>query len=149
MKTNKILTSSFFTLFLGIPLLFGVAATFLMSSSIRAFPNSSLSATLISISGNLQAGVFPDPDELPDGNLPQGNIETDFLPSIINILLALVSTILLGALLTSGTLFIIHFGDEEQLKTAKGILKWSIAGVIIILVAYAVVQGVTKLQFNK
>lgn len=146
---QKLFSSSFLTLFVQIPLLFGFAMTFFLNSSLKAFPDSSLSATILSLAPELQAGVFPDPDEVPDGNLPQGNIESEFLPSIINILLAIISTVLLGTLLTAGTLFIIHFGNEEKITTAKGIIKWCFAGIIIIVVAYALVQGVTNLTFDR
>jgi|GEM_PF-4454115 len=138
----------FINLFLIIPFCCGIALTFFLQLDRAAFPNSAIATALQTFPQALRAGVYPEPDEIPDGNIPQGTIEKDFLPTFINILLALISTIDLGAMLFSGTMFVIHFGDEEKLKMAKGILKLSVVGLIIILVAYAIVQGVTQLTFN-
>lgn len=149
MKLRSLFSQHFFFLFGALPLLCGCALLLFFLSTQQAFPGTSLLSHESFIGDVLMAGVYPDFDEVPDGNLPQGNIEDEFLPTLIDILLALMSTVVLVTLLVSATLFIIHFGDEEKLKNAKALLKWAAVGVIIIIVAYATVRGVTQLTFER
>ncbi len=50
--------------------------------------------------------------------------------------------------LVSGFMMITSFGDSEQREKAKKMLYWSILGIIFIVLAYAIVQGVTSLEFG-
>lgn len=149
MKLKSLFAPGFFHLFCALPVLCGIVILIILLNAQQAVPATSLAPDNTILSETLLAGVYPEPDEVPDGNLPQGEIESEFLPTIINIFLTLVSTVVLGVLLVSATLFIIHFGDEEQLKNAKSWMKWSVVGIVIIIVAYAIVQGVTELTFER
>ena len=137
---HKPTTSGLWQIFLGLPLSCGIVLTLMLGALSTTGPG-------LDFAESLQADVYPNPDEVPDGNLPTGELESEFLPAIIDILLALMSTVVLGVMLTSATLYIIHFGDEEQLKTAKGLWKWGIAGVIVMIVAYTSVEALTQLNF--
>ena len=149
MRLKSIFSPGFFHLFFSVPFLAGATILLLLLSLQQAFPDTTIAPDNTVLSEALKAGFYPDQDEVPDGNLPQGKVESDFLPTIINITLALISTILLGVLLTAGTFFIIHFGDEEQLKNAKAWMIYAIAGILVVVVAYAAVQGLTRLTFDR
>ncbi len=147
MKSKPSFFSAFSRIFLQVPVLAGIALALILLTATEAFQHLYVAQMLSDIS-LLTADVFPDPDKIPDGNLPQGSVESEFLLAVINIILALTSTIMLGAMLFAGALFVIHFGDEEKISLAKGIFKWSIAGIIVILVAYSIIQGITQLTFT-
>lgn len=142
---RKTSLSQLLSLFLVLPLLIATTLGTLQLTSSTG-DSGSLSAEIFSF---LRADVYPPADMRADGNLPQGEIESEFLPAIIKILLALMSTVILVVLLVSATLYIIHFGNEEQLTTAKALMKWCIVGVLIIVIAYAVVEGITQLTFTR
>jgi hypothetical protein len=99
-------------------------------------------------SEELTAGVYPESFQKPDGNLPQGTI-AEFLAQFAKIILAITSMILLGVFLTAGTFFIIYFNNDEQLKNAKTLLQYGFIGVVIVAIAYAAVEGVSQLTFER
>jgi len=49
----------------------------------------------------------------------------------------------------SGVLMITSFGDSEKREKAKKMLYWSILGIVFMLLAYAIVKGITSLEFNQ
>lgn len=142
MKKKHTFSPGFWQVFLILPMLCAIVL-FVLSDTILEPHNPMFT------SGTLRADVYPNPDEIPDGRLPTGNLESEFLPAIIDILLALTSTVVLGVLLTSATLYIINFGDEEKLKTAKSLWRWAVAGVAFIIIAYVLVEAVTALNFAR
>ena len=75
---------------------------------------------------------------------PLGNINTvqDLLARVIRWILAISAVITLAALVVGGLKFILALGDENKLKEAKSILFWSIAGLVLIVLAYLIVQMV-------
>ncbi|MBI5413968.1 hypothetical protein HZA38_00435 [Candidatus Peregrinibacteria bacterium] len=147
---NKISSHSIH-LFAIIPLLFGVAIqVFAFTATPLQNTISQKVSTNNSVSPNVfEARVIPTKEQRPNGNPPEGNIETEFLPAIIKIVLALMSTATLGVLIVSGVLFVVNYGDEEKLKHAKSLLVYAVVGIVLVVIAYAAVEAITKLTFTR
>ena len=77
------------------------------------------------------------------------NLETSFLPAVMKFIVGGVGWIATTVLLVSGFMMITSFGDSEMREKAKKMLYWSILGIIFIVLAYALVKGITSLQFNQ
>lgn len=75
-------------------------------------------------------------------------LESSFLPAVMKFITASVGGISVMIFLVSGFMMITSFGDSEQREKAKKMLYWSILGIIFIVLAYAIVQGVTSLEFG-
>lgn len=69
----------------------------------------------------------------------------DLLANVTKWILGLVGFVALLSLVWGGTLYIISFGDEAGLKKAKTIIIWSIVGLIVILLAFFIVQTVANI----
>ncbi|MEX2055199.1 MAG: hypothetical protein WD972_03365 [Candidatus Andersenbacteria bacterium] len=63
-----------------------------------------------------------------------------FLTSVISYILGVASLLALLALIVGGTRLIIGFGNEDQLKSAKTIIKWAIIGLIVVVLSYVIVR---------
>jgi len=94
------------------------------------------------------SGVLPELQGYSDG-LPRGDFITEFLPAGIRILLILVGLTTTVALIYAGAIFVIHFDEDSRLQEAKKILYWSIIGIGFIVLAYALVWGVTKISWSR
>ena len=82
-----------------------------------------------------------------DGDLPDGDITTHFVPRVIDIMITSAYTISVGFMLYAAFLYIYAHGDEGDLDKAKNIFIYSVVGFLIITVSYAIVQGVTNFNF--
>lgn len=83
-------------------------------------------------------------DETP---LPNGNLESELIPTIIQAVMALFATLLTAVAVWSGVLFVTQFGDANRVTRAKGYLIWSLVGIAVTAVSYAVIYGVLNLNF--
>ncbi|MBU0705856.1 hypothetical protein KJ662_03480 [Patescibacteria group bacterium] len=81
------------------------------------------------------------------GVVPEGDIVTDFLPQIIRQLFRFAWVGVFVALTVSGVMFIISQGDDERLTKAKSMLYFSLIGFAIVALAFAIVKGVTDIDF--
>ncbi len=68
-----------------------------------------------------------------------------FITKVIGFLLGLVGLLALLALIWGGFQYIIAFGDEKKVEHGKSIIKWAIAGLIIIGLAYVIISVVRDL----
>ena len=51
--------------------------------------------------------------------------------------------------LYAGYLFVVNFGNEEEIEKAKKLLMWAIVGIVIAAISYALVQGIIHLDFSR
>lgn len=63
---------------------------------------------------------------------------------VINIILYVAGTIAVIALIVGGSQYIFSFGSE-QTETAKKTVIWSLAGLAIIMVSYAIVHNIIRI----
>lgn len=97
------------------------------------------------------------PDNLPSYELPEeGTIEDNpetratqsvimFVGNIIAQVLVFTGSIAIIFLIISGARYIFAFGKDEQIERGKRGVFWSLMGLIIILLSYAIVQGVLQI----
>lgn len=84
-----------------------------------------------------------------EGATTNGNSETIATNTIIMFVGSIVSKILIFAasvaiifLIISGANYIIAFGKDQRIEAGKRGMVWSLIGLILILLSYAIVQGV-------
>jgi len=72
-------------------------------------------------------------------NLSRWENLSDFFQSIPNLLVGLVSVVFLFVLVWGGYIYLTAAGNEERERLAKRVLLFSVIGLVIVLLAYAVV----------
>lgn len=66
------------------------------------------------------------------------------LVGIINIVLYIAGTIAVIAIIVSGAQYIFSFGSE-QTETAKKNIIWALAGLLIVMLSYVLVQNIIRI----
>jgi len=59
--------------------------------------------------------------------------------NVIKFLLALSAMLAMGAIVWGGIMYITSLGDEGKAEKAKGVIKYAIIGVIVVLISYVIV----------
>lgn len=137
----KINWNNFAILFVLIPILFGVLISFIGVEGHNLF-----SSSFVSERGD---DVIPDRGGSHAKNLPDTDITTGFIPFAIRIILSLVGLAITCMVIYSGILFVIHFGNDEQLTKAKKMLMWSLMGLAFIAFSYAIVYAITTISWTR
>ena len=135
MKKNTFLSPVVFFFFS----LLGASFLVFLAAILWHFSGGGLSADFV---GEFSEEVEKIETETP---LPHGSI-FDLIKTTIRVILGLFSVLLSIVVLWSGTLFVIHFGDEEKVTNARKLLLWALVGVAVTASAYALVSGV--IHFN-
>jgi|GEM_PF-2870371 len=73
----------------------------------------------------------------------------DVISAAIKFLLSIAGVLAFIAFTAAGILMVTARGNEEQIKKGKDILIWSILALAIIATSYAIVLGITQLQFSQ
>ncbi len=87
-------------------------------------------------------------DPTMTAKLPSGDLLTQFIPSIIKILLQISSLLILLALIVAGVLMVTAHGDTNQVDKAKKVIIYALIGLLVTSVAYAVTLGIVKLSLD-
>jgi len=103
-----------------------------------------LGALVILASGKIYA--LDDPFETGEAwktkaGFKWSNLWTE-IPDLIGIILAVMGVIIVVFLILGGVQYATAGGNDEQQKKAKKTITNSIVGLIIVLLAYAIAQGV-------
>ena len=69
------------------------------------------------------------------------------LAGIIKLVLSITGAIALTSFTYAGVMFVTARGNEDQLTKAKHMIFWSLLALAIIATSYAIVLGVSQLQF--
>lgn len=80
-------------------------------------------------------------DQLPDGSWQQ------ILSGIVQLMLGITGSLALIAFTVGGVMLVTAQGSEERIDKAKKILMWSLLALAVIATSYAIVLGVTQLEF--
>ena len=138
MKMNKL--KKYFAAFLAVPLL-ALSA----SAIIPAFNAAPASAAY-----NLKEGVgAAKGSDVPDQDLFSSDGGPGIVNTIINVLLFLIAAVSVVMLIVGGFRYIISQGDSTKVTSAKNTILYSIVGLIIAILAYAIVNFVTTQLLNK
>lgn len=88
-------------------------------------------------------------EEIKKGYEQAGGTEGDSLPNIvgtvINTMLFIVGVLAVAMIIYSGIRYITAHGDKGQVESAKNTLIYSIVGLVVAIVAYAIVNWVIGL----
>lgn len=90
-------------------------------------------------------GILPGPDESGDG---KDYLVNGFLVKLINGSLVLLFSIGTLILIIGGLMFLFSSGDEEIKTKAKDAIFWGVVGLVIAVMAYAIVKFVVGLDFG-
>jgi FtsH-binding integral membrane protein len=80
------------------------------------------------------------------GLLPSGEWQV-ILGNAINIILGITGSLAIIAFTVGGIMMIVTQGNEEEFTKGKNIVVWAIIALVIIATSYAIILGVTQLQF--
>ena len=96
----------------------------------------------------LLAPVQPGASKVGEaGSVPKGNLTQDFLPQVIRLLFRFTSLLILVSLVASGVMFVVAFDNEEFVTKAKHMLYYSLIGFAFVTLAYAIVKGITEVNY--
>jgi len=100
-------------------------------------------------SANTAIGVVRRIMIAPDrpGSVPSGDIVTDFIPQIIRQLFRFAWVAVFIALTASGVMLIMAQGNDERLTKAKSMIYFTLIGFAFVAMAFAIVKGVTDIDF--
>lgn len=79
--------------------------------------------------------------------LPGGDWRV-ILSRVITTILQITGSLTLISFTVGGVTMITAQGNEEKISKGKAIMLWSVVALVIIATAYAIVLGVTQLQFT-
>lgn len=76
--------------------------------------------------------------------LGSGATVLSVLTKVINALLGFIGILAMLALVWGAIMIITAFGDDKKITAAKGIIFWSIAGIALAIVSYAIINTIRK-----
>jgi type IV secretory pathway VirB2 component (pilin) len=65
--------------------------------------------------------------------------------SVLNFLLSIAEGLAVLSLVVSGVMYMISGGNEKQTETAKRAIRYSIVGIVVVLLSLAIVKTVSGL----
>ena len=95
--------------------------------------------------------LLPKPDKdisKAASNLPDVSV-ANLISDIIKQILTWTFTISVIALIVAGFYYLTSQGDEEKSTKAKDVIKYLIAGLLVISAAYGIVSGIAAFDFFK
>lgn len=90
-----------------------------------------------------QAGTDLLKDELSGTGITHTDTFSDLVIKYINFILPYITLAAFAGLVWSGFLYVTAYGDDEQITKAKTIIMWSIVGLILVIISFAVVRFFT------
>jgi hypothetical protein len=89
--------------------------------------------------------VLPGPSTEEDGSF---YVEQKFIPKFVNGTLIFLMSLSILMIIIGGLMFLFSSGDSDLTARAKTTIMWSIVGVIITILAYAIVQFIIGIDFT-
>ena len=112
-----------------------------MAGAFLFFPSVSLAALT---AGNTGLKDAVENTGLADACSGSQNCIATIVGRVVNAALGFVGIILLGLLLYAGFLWMTAGGEEEKVKTARGMIANAVAGILIIATAFAITSYVLE-----
>lgn len=78
--------------------------------------------------------------------LPKGTWQ-EVLTSVIKFILMIAGTLTFVSFTVSGVMMVVARGEDEALGKAKNMILWSIVALAVIAASYAIVTGISQLDF--
>ena len=96
-------------------------------------------------------GIVQDSlNDLESGVVSTGGLSTErdvsnILVTVINWVLGLAALLAVVALVASGVMYITALGNERQVDRAKEIIKYSVIGVLVMLLSFVIINTVASI----
>ena len=84
--------------------------------------------------------------QIKPGDLPQGNLDSPAVTTVIGIVLGFIGAISLLVIVISGLRYITSSGDPQKASTAKDGIIYALVGIAVALTAEAIVVVAGKLS---
>ena len=97
--------------------------------------------------GNPETDVFID-DGHGIANLAGGDLLTEIIPRIIQIILQIIGVLALGLLMYAGALMVMRNDDDEQVSKARNLMLYALIGVVVSVLAYVIIEAVLLINFT-
>ncbi|MFH1546586.1 MAG: hypothetical protein ABIE14_04375 [Patescibacteria group bacterium] len=75
-------------------------------------------------------------------------LQTTFLKNVINQLIGWTAALAVVFLVIGGYQYLTAVGNDEQIKSAHKTITWSLAGLLLAMLAFAIVQILVNIDFN-
>lgn len=89
--------------------------------------------------------VLPGPTADEDGSF---YVEQKFIPKFVNGSLIFLMSLSILMVIVGGLMFLFSSGDSELTSRAKTTILWAIVGVVLTILAYAIVQFIIGIDFS-
>jgi len=76
--------------------------------------------------------------------LPQGSVES-LIAGVINLILGIGGTLAMLSLIVAGVFYIVAQDNEDMVNSAKKIITYSLIGLVVISVSFAIFTGLSRL----
>ena len=97
----------------------------------------------------IPGGTESAPLKLPGVGSDTGQaLQQNVIPSITNTVIGLTGGVALLFVIISGIQILTAYGNEEKVGTAKKTLTWALAGLVLAMLSYAIVQIIISIQFG-
>ena len=77
----------------------------------------------------------------------EGSFDYHFIPQLIKFLLIIAELASIGVFIYHGATFIFASGEDQKYTNARNGMFYALTGIVFIAAAYALVEGVIKLEF--
>lgn len=120
-----------------------------------------LAATLLSFSIDVTLAAIQLDDSFRPSNLPTIEVEDAvnddnpetaatqtlimFVGNIISQVLLFVGALTILFVIIAGINYILAFGKDERIEKGKRGIVWSLVGLVLVLLSYAIVQGILQI----
>lgn len=125
----------------------GAVGMVAMPTVVHATSNGELVADVQCPEGSIREGSAPT---YADCNLPK-DLPTKEVPevaeTIINVIISAVGVIAVAVIVLGGILYVTSTGDAAKAKRAQNTILYGVVGLVIALLAYAIVNFVLKSVF--
>ncbi len=115
--------------------------------SVGGFVVALLAYSLVAAAANFLGSTGTD--ELANPNVLTPPIKdtgfADLFKTVVRNVLGLAFTVALLMLVYGGYLFIFSAGNEQRVTSGKTVLKWAVAGMLVILLAYSILSGINRI----
>lgn len=79
---------------------------------------------------------------------PSTYIQQDFLPSITSTIIGIAGGLALLFVIIGGIQILTAYGNDERITAAKKTLTWALAGLVIAILSYSIVQIIVSIKLK-
>lgn len=100
---------------------------------------------LFALSVSKVSAALISPEDCPPGTTCTGTFRSNMI-SYLNYFLSFLGLLAVAMIVYAGILMVSAAGDEEQVKKGKTIILWAAVGIVLVLLAFTIVNWVIGVQ---